>query len=112
MYLAAQRSIPRCFAMFSCGSCPLMVLLCSCVSATPIAGQIVGRVVDPVAGAHLKLANAGGNLVREATSGEGGTFILDPTQSGDHRLTVEATSFVTVAADVAVGHGQRKEVTL
>ena len=79
-------------------------------------GGIHGHVVDPqnvpIAQAHVKLANAGGNTVAEATTDPVGKFILPEIGPGVYQLTAEAPSFVQVVASVSVTAGQQQDVTL
>jgi hypothetical protein len=103
-------------------SWPALSLLClilgfsSNVAASADPGRVLGRVLDPlgapVAGAHLKLVNSAGALIRETSSNEHGNFILDGIDPGEYRLTGEAPSFVSVTLDASVGSGQQKQVSL
>jgi hypothetical protein len=78
--------------------------------------RISGRVSDPqgvpVAGAHLKLRNSAGTVVRESTSDERGNFILDAVAAGEYQLTAESDAFVSIILDVSLATGQQKEISL
>ena len=65
-----------------------------------------------MAGAHLKLLNSAGGVIREAKSDEQGNFILDGVESGEYQLRAEEPTFVSVNLDVSVARGQQKQVTL
>ena len=65
-----------------------------------------------MAGAHLKLANSAGAVIREAKSDEQGSFILGDIDPGEYQLTAEKATFVSVTLDVSVALGQQKQVNL
>lgn len=69
-------------------------------------GRISGKILDPqgvpVAGAHLKLVNAGGNLIRESTGDSQGNFTLDGVDPGEYQLRGESDSFVSVIVNVSL----------
>jgi len=75
-----------------------------------------GRVLDPkgapVAGAKVKLRNAGGTVIRENTTDEEGNFNFKEVDPGQYQLTAESPSFVAVNLTVGVGAVQSQEVTL
>src|SRR5271157_2246798 len=85
-------------------------------SASPDLSQISGEILDPqsvaVAGAHLKLINSAGSLVRETTSDTQGKFTLDGIDAGEYQLKGESNDFVSVIVDVSLAAGQQKEVNL
>ena len=100
--------------LYSVGLC--LILFCSIVAATTDSGRVSGRILDPrgspVAGAHLKLMNSGGSLIRETKSDEQGNFILDGIDAGEYQLTAEEPSFVSVISNVSVASGQKEQVSL
>jgi hypothetical protein len=63
-------------------------------------------------GAHAKLLNAFGAVIREARSDPQGSFVLDNIDPGEYQLKAEAAPFVSVIADVSVAAGQQKNVTV
>ena len=86
------------------------------MSASAGTGRISGRVLDPqgapVAGAHVRLLNSAGMLVREATSDEQGSFVLGEVDAGEYKLTGDAPSFASVTLRVSVADGQLKQFSL
>jgi len=64
----------------------------------------------PIAGAHLKLVNSSGTLLRVATSDARGSFALNGIDAGEYQLTAESDSFVSVILDVSLVAGQQKDV--
>jgi len=94
----------------------LLLRVCLNLSATADAGRVSGKILDPrgtpVVGAHLKLVDSTGALIRETTSDEQGKFIFDAVEPGQYRLTAEAASFVSVTSDVFVANGQHEQITL
>jgi Carboxypeptidase regulatory-like domain len=86
------------------------------LSAAPDPGRISGKILDPqsvaVAGAHLKLINSAGSLVRETTSDTNGRFTLDSIDAGEYQLRGESNDFVSVVVDVSLAAGQQKAVDL
>src|SRR5580704_2863692 len=94
----------------------LLCLLVFCVTALAETGKISGRVLDPqnaaVAGARIKLLNAAGSKIAETLSDQDGGFLLSGIDLGVYRVTAEEPSFVTVIADISVGSGAQKPVTL
>jgi hypothetical protein len=79
-------------------------------------GRISGKILDPqgiaVAGAHLKLVNSAGSLVRETTSDTQGKFVLDRIDAGEYQLKGESSNFVSVIVNVSLAAGQQKDVNL
>jgi hypothetical protein len=73
----------------------------------PVAGRVLDPQGAPVPGAQVKLKNAAGITIREATGDGQGNFVLPVVPSGEYQLTAEAESFVTVVATVSVGPGQK-----
>src|SRR5664279_1259901 len=69
-----------------------------------------GRVLDPqgvpVSGAKVKILNAGGSMIGDATSDVQGAFVFPSVAPGQYQLTAEAPSFLTVISNVSVGAGQ------
>jgi hypothetical protein len=63
-------------------------------------GSIVGTVTDPnsalVSGAKATATNSATGEVREATTGDEGTFVMSNLEPGKYRVTVEASGFQTV----------------
>ena len=99
----------------------LLAVCCFLISNLNLAkakdlGRISGTVLDPqgvpVAGAHLKLVNAGGNLIRESTGDSQGNFILDGVDPGEYQLRGESDSFVSVIVNVSLAAGQQKEISV
>jgi Carboxypeptidase regulatory-like domain len=79
-------------------------------------GRISGRILDPqgapVAGAHLKLSNSAGSLVRESSSDPQGNFTLENIDAGEYQLTAESDAFVPVVVNVSLAGGQQKEISV
>jgi Carboxypeptidase regulatory-like domain len=79
-------------------------------------GRILGRVLDPqsspVSGAHVKLCNSAGVLLRDATSDEKGSFVIDGIDAGEYQITTRSDAFVSVIVNVSLAAGQQKEVTV
>lgn len=94
----------------------LLLLFSMNVLAASVTGRISGRVLDPqrvaVGGAHVKLINSAGALVRETKSDEQGNFVLDNIDPGEYQLKAESTSLVSVIRDVSVAAGQQSEINL
>jgi hypothetical protein len=63
------------------------------------AGQVSGRIVDPVgvpvAGARIKLAADGGGPPQEASSGDDGQFSFANVAPGDFHLVISSSGFGT-----------------
>jgi hypothetical protein len=78
-------------------------------------GKLSGKILDPqgvpVAGAHLKLINPAGALIRETTSDAKGNFLMEGVDFGGYQLRGESESFVSVVEDVSLA-SQQKEVNL
>lgn len=84
-----------------------------------VTGKITGRVVDPtgaaVASATVRAVNLATGLVREATSGERGLFVLAEMAPGVYRLEVRRDGFQTWVREevtVSVAGVVTEEVTL
>jgi hypothetical protein len=92
------------------------ILLLAWIAAGAAGFPVSGRVVDPqgvpVAGAEVKLVNAGDTVVGRATSDDQGRFTFTDVDPGDYQLHAESSAFVTVVHDVSVASGQRQEVVL
>ena len=92
------------------------LLLASSLSANADAGQVSGKILDPlgvpVAGASLKLLKSAAAMIREAKSDEQGGFILGDIDPGGYQLPAEEPKFVSVTLDVSVVRGQQTRVTL
>jgi hypothetical protein len=92
------------------------LLVCFSLRATPTASRVTGRVLDPkgapVAGARLKLVNAGGTAIREAQSDAEGGFVLEDIDPGQYQLSAGDPSFVSRAVTVAVAVNEHKDVTV
>jgi Carboxypeptidase regulatory-like domain len=65
-----------------------------------------------VAGAHLKLVNSAGALVRETSSDTQGNFSVDGIDAGKYRLRSESDSFVPANSDISLAEGQQKELNV
>jgi len=79
-------------------------------------GTIAGTVFDPkgvaVAGATVRLVNAGGTTIRQATSDDKGSFQLQDVDPGEYQLTAESPGFVTLNSDISLASGEHTEITL
>src|SRR5450755_2541546 len=75
-----------------------------------------GRVLDPqgvpVSGAKVKILNAGGSMIGDATSDAQGAFVFPSIAPGQYQLTAEAPSFLTVISNVSVAAGQPTNMDL
>jgi len=93
----------------------LLVLACGHVSGAE-AGRVCGNLLDPkgatVAAAQVTLTNAAGAMVRQATTDAQGSFVLDGIDPGQYQLSAEATAFLTVISNVAVGSGKSAIIDL
>src|SRR5271167_111227 len=104
----------RCTAIVSC----LFVLAFASTNVFGASGtgRIAGKVLDPkgvaVAGATIKLINAGGVTIRQATSDEKGSFQLPGVDPGEYQLTAESPGFVTFNSDISVASGEQREINL
>jgi hypothetical protein len=87
-------------------------LFCFNLRANTESGRLLARIIDPqgvpVVGAHAKLLNAFGMVIRETRSDPQGSFVLDNIDPGEYQLKTEAAPFVSVITDVSVAPGQRK----
>ncbi|MGB2625246.1 MAG: carboxypeptidase-like regulatory domain-containing protein [Candidatus Acidiferrum sp.] len=63
-----------------------------------------------MSGAHLKLINAAGAIIRETRSDSKGNFLLEGIEAGAYQLKAESDSFVTVIVDVPLAADQQKEI--
>lgn len=94
----------------------LVVLVCGNALAAAGSGHVLGRIIDPqgvaVAGAHVKLTNSTGTLLRETESDQQGRFDFDEIASGQYGLTAEISSFAPVSANVTVVEGKPAEIKL
>ena len=90
------------------------MLFCIVASASSGTSKLWGKILDPqkiaVSGAHLKLINAAGAIVRETTSDSKGNFLLEGIEAGAYQLKAESDSFVTVIVDVPLAANQQKEI--
>jgi len=84
-----------------------------------VTGKITGRVVDPsgaaIASASVRAINLATGLVREATTGEQGLFVLAEISPGSYRLEVRRDGFQTWVREevtVSVAGVVSEEVTL
>jgi Carboxypeptidase regulatory-like domain len=86
------------------------------LSAASDSGRISGKILDlqgvAVAGAHLRLIDSAGSLVRETTSDTQGNFTLDGIHRGEYQLRGESDAFVSVTVDISLDVGQQKEISL
>ena len=77
-------------------------------SATAV---LVGRVADashsPIAGAHVKATREGTGVVREATTGASGNYVLPSLGPGAYGVEVEAPGFAVKTSRVRVEVGSR-----
>jgi hypothetical protein len=89
---------------------------CRAALADPDMGRLTGKVVDPagvaVAGAHLKLANSAGKVIRETSSEQQGAFDFGEIAPGTYVLTAEISSFAPVSSSVTVLKSAQAEVKL
>lgn len=93
-----------------------LVLFSCATSAAGPSGTVMGRILDPqgayVAGAKIKLLNAGGNKAGETVSDQEGNFVLPDVEPGVYRVMAESPFFVTVVVSVSVTSGQQQELTV
>ena len=93
----------------------LFLLLRSSTTAANL-GQIVGHVSDlqgvSVTGAHVKLFDSVGALIREVTSDAQGDFAFVAIPAGRYRLSAESASFIAVSSDVLVADGRPAKIEL
>jgi hypothetical protein len=86
------------------------------LAASTNAGQVSGKILDPrgvaVAGAHLKLLNSAGEVIREAKSDDQGSFILDSVEPGEYQLRAEEPTLVSVILGVSVARGHQEQVAV
>ncbi|MGB8323206.1 MAG: carboxypeptidase-like regulatory domain-containing protein [Candidatus Acidiferrum sp.] len=79
-------------------------------------GTISGKVFDPqgtpVAGAHVRLTNTAGNLVREINCDAEGNFRLEDVSIGEYKLAAESETFVPVIVEISLATEQQKEIDL
>ncbi|MFZ0737895.1 MAG: TonB-dependent receptor [Candidatus Acidiferrales bacterium] len=94
----------------------LFVLVGGNALAAAGSGHVWGRIIDPqgvaVAGAHVKLMNSTGTLLRETQSDQQGRFDFGEIASGPYGLTAEISSFAPVSANVTVVEGKPAEIKL
>ena len=94
----------------------LAAFFCVSVLAAGGTGEISGKVLDPkgaaVAGAIVKLVDAAGTTIRQATADDRGNFQLDGIDPGEYQMTVEAPGFVTRNFDISLASGEHKELNL
>src|ERR1700689_4847617 len=78
--------------------------------------RVWGKVIDPdggaVAGAHIRVLDAVGTVVRETSSDQNGSFDFGELKPGDYTLTAEASAFAPISAAVSVLAGQHAEIKL
>jgi Carboxypeptidase regulatory-like domain len=82
-------------------------------------GRFVGQIVDPqgayVAGAAVKVTNAGTGIVQTAVTDGSGNFVITPVQAGIYSLSVSAKGFQTTTSskiEVQVGQVVREDLKL
>jgi hypothetical protein len=84
--------------------------------ASPQAGRISGRVLDPrgvaVAQAHVKLVNSSHVSIAEAITNAQGQFAFANLAPGQYTLTAEISSFAPVTETAVVQSGQQLEISL
>ncbi len=89
---------------------------CRAALADPDMGRLTGKVVDPegvaVAGAHLKLANRAGKVIRETASDQHGAFDFGEIAPGTYVVTAEISSFAPDSSSVTVLKSAQAEVKL
>jgi hypothetical protein len=94
----------------------LLLTGCFHLSAATVGGEVSGRILDPqgnpVAGAHLRLLNPAGALIRETTSDEQGMFVLRDIDPGEYELTAQHASFLSVVSPASVASGEQTLVRL
>ncbi len=94
----------------------LMFFFCMSSLAASGTGKIAGKVLDPkgvaVVGATVKLVNAAGSAIRQATTDDEGNFQLDGIDPGEYELIAESVGFVTLNSDVSMATGGQKAINL
>jgi hypothetical protein len=102
-------------AVILCVLCFLQIC-CRGVLADSDAGRLSGRVVDPagaaVAGAHVKLADSSGTVIREMTTDQQGVFDFGEIAPGNYVVTAETSAFAPVQSNVTVTKLARADVKL
>jgi hypothetical protein len=85
------------------------LLLVASSSAQSFRGSIRGKVADPsgsvIAGAKVAAKNISTGLVREATTGADGGYVLAELPAGEYTVTAEAASLSPTAQNVQVNVG-------
>jgi hypothetical protein len=91
-------------------------LCCRGVLADSDAGRLSGRVIDPagvaVAGAHLKLVNDAGIVIRETTTDQQGAFDFGELAPGKYEVTAETSAFAPVQSNITVTKLARADLKL
>jgi hypothetical protein len=94
----------------------VFLFFCRSASGSADSGRLTGKVVDPagaaIAGAHLKVANLAGRVVRATSTDSQGEFAFGELDSGQYTVTAEISSFAPVTASVTITAGQHAEVRL
>src|SRR5262249_13060655 len=78
----------------------------------PLTGYVIDPQGIPVAGANVRLLNAGGQEVIETATDPNGGFALRGLDAGQYQLSAESPSFVATNLSVPIGTGQPAQVTL
>ncbi|MEW6126271.1 MAG: carboxypeptidase regulatory-like domain-containing protein [Acidobacteriota bacterium] len=103
--------------------CALMLMLVMAMSSIPVlaqsqagSGQIVGTVTDPqkaaIAGATIKAVNSATGLTSSATSNDSGSFQILLLPPGKYKVTIEASGFSKINADVEVTVGRAADLNV
>ncbi|HUN59611.1 MAG TPA: TonB-dependent receptor [Candidatus Binataceae bacterium] len=87
-----------------------MLLAASCRAAQPISGTVIDALGRPVAGAEVKLQNAGGASILRTVSGANGRFAVEPLKGGLYVVLVAKPGFH--AADKVVAYPSHEQQPL
>lgn len=89
----------------------LGLLFLSQAAAADVA-KLSGTISDPqgaaLAGAHVKLTNSAGKLLKETTTDPQGNFDFGAIESGSYELTAEHALFETITSRILVTSNQKK----
>ncbi len=87
----------------------MVLVLAAVASGQSFRGSIRGKVADPsgsvIAGAKVTAKNTGTGLLREATTGEDGGYVLAELPAGEYSVTAEAAGLAASVQNVQVNVG-------